>query len=344
MTSLLSRGPRRHVLAVLALLGLIVLLFPAAVFRGEVFYDRDIHLEWYSQVEAFVRSVAEGGWPVWDNSIAFGRPLLADPSAQVLYPPTWLNLLVLPWTYYTLFVVLHLTFSGVGLYFLALALEISPAGALAAAALWATSGPLGSLVNVWHHFAGAAWIPWVFLAAHRALRTPRPSRAVLWGAVQAGQILAGSADMCAMTGLGVLALALLHVNRREPWAEENRRLVATGLLAALVAAALSAGVWLPALDVARRSSRWGLSETMRTYWSVPFAGSLQTLVPFFVKDLPFAARWRSWGRRSSPTGESTPSSCSCSPSPRSASPSADTRRSMAWRWRCCRLCASSAIP
>jgi hypothetical protein len=288
MTTLFTRLPRRHLVVALALVALVALLFPAAVFRGEVFYDRDIHLEWYAQIEGFVRAVAAFSWPVWDNSIAFGQPLLADPSAQVLYPPTWLNLLVLPWTYYTLFVVGHLVFSGVGLYFLALALGISPGGAAVAAGLWVTSGPLLSLVNVWHHFAGSAWIPWVFLAAHRSLRAPRSSSALLWGAAQAAQILAGSADLCAMTGLAVGAYSLRHVHWRELRGDQNRRLIAAAAVAAVFAVALTSALWLPALDVARRSARWYLPETVRSFWSVTLGGMLQAAFPVFVKDLPLA--------------------------------------------------------
>ena len=76
----MRRSMPAGVRAGLVLLGVGVFLFPGAVFRGEAFYDRDIHLEWYSQVEGFVRAVASGAWPVWDNTIGFGESMLADPS------------------------------------------------------------------------------------------------------------------------------------------------------------------------------------------------------------------------------------------------------------------------
>src|SRR3990172_7988630 len=74
----MRRSMPAGVRAGLVLLGVGVFLFPGAVFRGEAFYDRDIHLEWYSQVEGFVRAVASGAWPVWDNTIGFGESMLAD--------------------------------------------------------------------------------------------------------------------------------------------------------------------------------------------------------------------------------------------------------------------------
>src|SRR6187397_100748 len=149
--------------AVLSLVALALLLLRDAVFRGGVFFERDVHLVWYAQVEAFVRSIASGSWPVWDPYTGFGQPLLANPSAQVLYPTTWLHLLVQPWIQYTVYVLLHLAFSGAGVYALGRRLDVSRGGSTLAAALWMASGPLLSLVNVWHHFGGATWIPWVLL-------------------------------------------------------------------------------------------------------------------------------------------------------------------------------------
>ena len=72
-----------------------------------VLFERDIYAYWVPAVEAFVRAIAEGAWPLWDPLTNFGRPLLADPNMQFAYPPTWLNLVLPPGAYYTLFVVCH---------------------------------------------------------------------------------------------------------------------------------------------------------------------------------------------------------------------------------------------
>jgi hypothetical protein len=82
----------------LGLLGRVLWVFRKSIFEDSVLYERDIHLVWYPQVESFVRSVAAGSWPVWDPLPAGGQPLLADASAQVAYPFTWLNLVLHPWT------------------------------------------------------------------------------------------------------------------------------------------------------------------------------------------------------------------------------------------------------
>jgi len=282
----LPRVRRASVWAALALTALVLILFHQAVFQGRVLYERDIHLNRYGQMESLVRAVSSGSWPVWDPYVSFGQPLLANPEIQVWYPLTWLNLIMPPWTYYTLFVVSHLIFSGIGLYLLCRRLGLSPAGALTAAALWVTSGPLLSLVNLYHHFAGATWIPWVLLAAQLATQSPTRARALAWGAAMAAQILAGSADMCAMTG-GLLAILLLTKLRwRTPRDPINRRLLGCAAFAIVFALALSAAQWLPTLDIARHSARWELPERARTYFSVHPTALVQTLLPISLYDLP----------------------------------------------------------
>jgi hypothetical protein len=194
----------------LALPAFVVLLFPAVVFEGQVFYERDVHLVWYAQVEGFVRAVRAGAWPLWDPWLSFGHPLLANANVQVLYPFSWLNLLLSPETVYVLLVLFHVGFAAFGLERLGSALGLSKPAQLVAAALWAASGPLLSLGNVWHHLSSASWIPWIFLCAHRVLDSPSVRGAVLWGLAQGAQVLAGSPDVSLYTGLAVGAFAVVH--------------------------------------------------------------------------------------------------------------------------------------
>ena len=87
-----SRGRGRF--AALAFVLLLLALFPRVCLRGEVFYDRDLHVDFFPQAEAFVRAIFASSWPLWDSTVSFGQPLLADPSAQILYPFHGLNLLL----------------------------------------------------------------------------------------------------------------------------------------------------------------------------------------------------------------------------------------------------------
>lgn len=281
--SMLRRPLRFAVPAAADLWILAALLAPAAWFfreallRGRVFYKRDIHLLWYGQTETFVRAVKDGSWPTWNPYVGFGQPMWANPDAQVAYPFTWASVLLAPWTQYTFFAVLHLWWAAVGTYVLGRRLTLSRGAALAGALAWASSGPLLSTVDTWHHFASASWMPWVIVAADATARTRRWSWALGWGAAAGMQLLAGSADMTVMTGLVAAAHVILHVDWRRPWPQ--REAIARAGLAAVVAAGLSAALWLPTLDVVRRSTRTGLLEGMRTYWSVHPLTVLDVVIP-----------------------------------------------------------------
>src|SRR5262245_8319363 len=182
--------------ALAGLTALVLFLFQDAVFRGQALFERDIHAYWGPQIASLVRSIAAGSPPLWSPNAGFGQPYLANPSTQVLYPFTLLNLVLLPSTYYTWFVVAHLVFAGFGAYRLARTLGLGHGAGFVGAALFVTSGPLLSLVNLWHHFAGATFMAWVLVAAERACASRGLRDSLIWGGVMALQILAGSADMC----------------------------------------------------------------------------------------------------------------------------------------------------
>jgi hypothetical protein len=281
----LSLRSRRDLGAAVAVLVLCVLLFPGALLRGELFFERDLHLDWYPRLEALDRCLREGAWPLWDTSISFGQPLLADPGAQVLYPFTWLALAVPGSMAYTIFAVLHLLIAAVGMSRLAARLGAGSLGAVAAAVFFVLSGPVQSSVNLWHHFAGLAWMPWVLLGVERCLHRPR--RETLAGCIMPAtlQILAGSADVCAMTvGVsgGWVAFRLLQRRRGRGW----RGLLAL-VLAAGLAVGLSATLWWPAADVLSRSPREELPLDIRTAWSVPAGGLWRTVLPLDPDRVPF---------------------------------------------------------
>ncbi len=270
---------------VAGLLSLLAYLFQDLIFRGQVLYERDIQAVWQPQIEAFVRSIAAGSWPVWDSSIGFGQPLLADPGAQLLYPFTWLNLILPAGLSYTLYALGHLLFSGIGMALLGRQLGMSRPAAWCAAAFWMVSGPSLALVNLWHHFAGAMWMPWILLAALRAFSTGRVSTAVVWGLASSIQAFAGSADMCLLTH-GATAVLLVVRFARPASGETPSSAVRQVAIAATVTILAASGQWLPSLAVARQSARWALPSAIQSYWSAhPFTLS-ELLVPVRLEVLP----------------------------------------------------------
>jgi hypothetical protein len=271
--------PRRDLLPFCALAAVVTVLL-RGLLRGEVFYYRDLHLQWVVQVEAFVRSIAAGSWPVWNPYVSSGQPLLGYANSQVFYPPTWLNLVMQPWSYYALYVPAHLLLSGWGLYLLCSRLGTSRLAATLGACTWIACGPFVSLVSLWNHLGGAAWIPWSAWAADRTLAQLRLRDALVWGATIALPVLAGSPEM-ALVAVAVSAIALRHLRRRP---------LGPQVLLAATAAAFATGVsavqWLPSMEVLRLSVRASPSTGLTDYWSVAPLGLLQCLLPARLDPLP----------------------------------------------------------
>lgn len=277
------------VLSAASIAAIVLYLFADAV-RGRVFFERDIHLIWHPQVVAFVRAVGQGSWPVWDPYSSFGEPTWSYPT-QVLYPFTWLHLLLGPGAVYTVSVIAHLIFSGLGLYALGRRLGVSRPGALGGAAAWIATGPVISVVSTLNLLIGASWLPWMFLAADVALATGRAGAAFLWGATLAAPLLAGS-EVALMGGVGTAAYALGSIDWRHPSDPSNRKRVSAAGLALLFALGLSAGQWLPTLELTGRTARQALTREVRTQWSLHPVDLVQVLLPVFPRDLPLRTEGR----------------------------------------------------
>jgi hypothetical protein len=264
-----------------------VVLFSPVLFGDWVFWHRDISLYWYPQAEAFVRLVAGGSFPLWNPYMSFGLPFLADPSAQILYPFTWLNLLLVPATFYKAYALFHVGAAGCGVYLLTRRWRLSRLAAFGAGATWMASGPLLVVVSHYHHLAGTAWLPWVLLALDVALASRTLAASLALGGVAAGQVLAGSGDLCLMTAFTAAGLVAVFLASGEGSAiERTRAVVGTALVAGPSAALFSAAQWLPTIAALPSGQRLGLDPAVRFYWSLHPLSLIDLLVPTFVNDLP----------------------------------------------------------
>ncbi len=281
-------GLRRDDVGPLLGLGaLVVFLFAEVVLGGRVFFERDVTLIWHAQADALARVLQAGSWPTWNPYHSFGVPLLANPNVQVFYPLTWLSLVLRPETYYSVYVVLHLLVSAVGLYVLARRLGLSRPAAFLAAGAWVFSGPGLSLVQLWSHFAGAALMPWALVAADVAFASGRPVHAAAWGVAMAAQVLAGAPEMLVAGLLLSVGIALRHLVQGGPRrARPALRAGAVALLAVGVALALSAAQWVPTVATAWQTPRLAPPEAVRTQWSVHPARTLEIALPLRMPQLP----------------------------------------------------------
>lgn len=257
----------------------------AGILMGTVaLFQRDLLFVYFPLVQATLRELSQGALPLRDPTSAFGQPLLADPSCQILYPPSWLQILLPPSLAYAWFVSLHSIFGALGIALLARRLSGgSFAAALTAGVAWLISGPLLSLATLWHHMSGASWIPWVWLALERVLAREKGRADLLFGAAVGAQILAGSAEMCA----GTLLIAAMRVIAAREWG-----LWSTWVISGTAAILLGAGVWLPAGELIMNTGRAGIPESIRTYWSMHPFNLFEFFLPIPIAALPLNSLWR----------------------------------------------------
>ena len=290
MSELLRRAsPSGAALGLLALL--VLATFAQALPPSRVFFERDIHSYWYSHRAALRTAVAEGALPLWNPWVGFGAPFLADASSELAYPPTWLTWpLPLP-AQFELFVIGHSLLAAAGGFVLARRLGLAPVAGAVAGISYALAGPLLSAVGLYHHFAGAAWLPWLLWALEGMLRRPGRGPALALGLVSAAQVLAGSGDLVLMTALLALGRALLEFGRRP--ARVALVPVARGLaLAAALALGISAVQWLPTVERAVHGFRAAQDLRTRAYWSLHPWSLVDLAVPRLVSqaELSPAAR------------------------------------------------------
>lgn len=271
-------------------------LFPEVIFRGGTFFFRDLITIWYPQTEFAVRAVAQGVVPWWNPYVGFGAPALADPTYALAYPPTWLNLVLQPWTYIRVFVVCHTLFAALGVYLLAKRWGLDRLGAFVSGACFVASGPFMSFPSMFVHFAGLAWVPWVVWAFEGVLISPGPRTALLLGGVGSAQTLTGSSDMCLMSAIMAAARILAGASKERGGHAATSLLgsVKPLILALLVALGLSAVQWLPTAAILRSGSRLQMTQEEKLYWSVHPALLTNLIVDLDTASLATASAAKAW--------------------------------------------------
>ena len=290
----MSGAGRLRPLALAALLLVVMVLatFWEALRPSRVLFERDILGYWYPQRAALREALQQGPPPLWNPWIGFGAPFLADASSQLAYPPTWLVLpLPLP-LQFELFAIGHCLLAAFGAAALARRLigGKDPLAPAAAGGAYALAGPLLSALGLYHHFAGAALMPWVLWALEGLLHQASARRALVLGALAAGQVLAGSGDLVLMTALAAAARLALHMVSARGLG--IRPLAGQLVLAAALAASLSAVQWLPTVERGARGLRAAQDYRTVTYWSLHPGSLVDLAVPRLVAQATLSSEER----------------------------------------------------
>ncbi len=305
-------------LLALGFLGLLTLLFFWPVFFAGYWIPHgggDLVSFLWPQYSFAGEAIRSGSIPLWNPHLYSGAPFLADNQAGVLYPINLLAFLIFPNLSYQVMeglAIFHLWLAGAAMY---VALRIWPtltptpplrfaSGAmvsLAASRPAATRTREGSGgVDRWPALLGAiafmfndvlithignlnliavaAWLPLILALYARGLNDRRVSWIIGSGVVFAVAVLAGHAQMTAITLVGLIAVAVWQIIVAASWRERGQ-VAGLALLTPLIAFGLTALQLLPSLEMTRYSLRAGLSYEEATAYSLPPAALAATFSP-----------------------------------------------------------------
>jgi hypothetical protein len=291
------------------IVGLVPVVLTFIAMRGvfttsEIFFVRDLGLEFWPIHLWFRDTVFAGTSPFWDPYIALGQSAIADPVRQILFPPAVLLRLLLPASVgFNLLVALPMPVAAIGTY-LFLRRSTSPWAACVGASMFGVSGPMLSTANAPNLSWSIAFVGWALWGADRILDATttgadfrRLARRIAALAVVFWlQTLAG--EPVTLVGTGALAMALTLAGGSAETRESRLRIAAViGVgVAGLTAFLLAAPQMLPLLGAARNSIRGGggVASTPNE-WSLHPLALLETILPGLFGDYlewgPQGARW-----------------------------------------------------
>ena len=270
-------------------------MFWKVIFTPSMLFIRDVFNYTYPSTRFIQEMCRHGALPYWNPYLNYGQPLLENPNLLFFYPYT-LFIILLPIDFaYPLFYVVHFALAGIGTFLLARRWGQSRQAAFFAGFVFAFSGPLLSLGNLYNHAACAAWMPWALLATDRAVqgRTARPW--ILLTLVFSLQFLAAEPfTLLATFGLCLAYALYLRGTRRPFMSASNLRILTGFVLAGCLMVALCAVQFLPSAELLSHSRRGaqGLRYGETSNWSFHPLLLMEMLVPdFYGPALNSPTKW-----------------------------------------------------
>lgn len=284
--------PAPHLVA-LAWTTAFVLLLGAPLFAGQFLVGphSDQFIAGYAFRNFWTEQVrAHGAVPLWNPYIFGGLPYVGAMHGDLLYPFSWVRLVLPTDLAMSLAFVVHLILAGWFTYLFLRALGLSWTAAVVGALAYQLSGQVASLVHPGHDgkLYVSALLPLALWGLTRWIRDGRWSGAGVLGLATGLAILSPSFQMAyyLLLGAGLFALYLAFVDPERP---PSRRAAWTRLGVAAGAVVLGFGLaavqlwpffaYLPfsPRSVAGSSSGWEYA----TSWSLPPEELLNVIVPRF---------------------------------------------------------------
>lgn len=194
------------------IVALLIWLWPIGI-GGQMPVGGDVTHFFLGLMGFFSQSLGARRLPVWNDLWGYGFPGLAESQMGAYYPVHWvLYGCFNTETAYTLSLVLHTLWGGLGAFWAASQMGVARPGSALAAFVWSSCGFfLIHLAHPWGYTTGS-WMPWALGMAWSILGMPRTAlsrwRPLLLSVVLVMQLLPGHFQLAFQTQFAILLMIL----------------------------------------------------------------------------------------------------------------------------------------
>lgn len=250
---------------------LLLFVFRGIIFSPSIFFERDSTVLEIPARQLGVKLLQEGNFALWTDAYGNGQPFLANIKHAVLYPSTFLYLILPFFLAFKLHYLLHFCLAWLGIYLLARSYTLSREASFLGATVFIFSGVFLSSVEFYNHTAALCWMPWILLVLKSEIRKysiKSITLALLWTLL----ILAGSPFVIVIT----ILFCLLQIFFFRTAGKRKSMLLAFSLILALL---LSAVQLLPSFELLQCGERDSSGEGI---WSLEAIQTFNFIFPHFL--------------------------------------------------------------
>ncbi len=258
-----------------------------------VLADGDALSIFFPMRRMFAEQVAAGVLPLWNPRVFGGIPFFGAMQTSMLYPPTWLFLVLAPVAAMNLLVIGHFAGAALAAYGYARTIGCRSAAAGFSGLVFAFGGfSLAHMGNI-PVFQGLPWMPVLLIAIERLRHRLRLRDGLLGAAAVALALLTGHPHIPTYT-LMVAALYVAFFALLDRPATGRLRYAGAAALAVATGTALAAVQLVPGAELAAQSARPGLTYGDFVSFALPARQLPMLLFPFLFGGSPGVPYWGEW--------------------------------------------------
>jgi hypothetical protein len=273
-------------------------------FRVLVLNERSIPYdiqEWhYPQLAFLGHALARGDFPLWNPHIYGGMSFVGEINAALFYPVNlvvlWIGGLVydgIPYRLIEFYLALHYFLAGWGAYWLSRTFQVSIPGAVITAVIYMCGPYLASQAQHLGLVMGAAWTPFVLVAARRSIERSGWLWPTALALALAVTILTGFFPATAALGVTLLLIYVWAIGRALATGREGAQNASSifmrGAWAAGLALGLSAIQLLPFVELGTASI--AVDRPLSRVVGPPLATAVTTFIPQFFNGQSAGNYW-----------------------------------------------------